>query len=129
MTTAARIRFDLQALGTLFVNRNIPLGLALGALLGWLGYHWTEGALGSHLLLSSLGAFWGLVGAVVYVAFLQDLDLSSPAAAWFDDEIPAMDLEPFTAEEPAPEPAAAPAPAAPVRRRPMPATTSAAAEE
>lgn len=127
--TLARFRPDLQVVAALFANRTAAFGLVLGGVLGLVYCHFTEGALGSQMLLGVLGALWGLVGAVIYVAFLQDLDLSSPAANWFDG----LD-EPLTAFEPEPiaEPDAPPAPPAPVaapRRRATPAATTRAEAE
>lgn len=126
-TTTTRMRIDFSALTALFVNRAVLAGLIFGALLGLWGFHLTAGTFGSDLLLSTVGAFWGLVGGVIYVAFLQDLDLSSPAEAWFEDEPMDLEFEAVTeaVSEPAPEtPAPAPAAAPVVPRRRAPATSA-----
>lgn len=121
MTVTHRLRLDLVALTSLFLNRTVLAGLLFGALLGLWSFHLTSGLFASHLFLASVGGFWGVVGAVVYVAFLRDLDLSSPAMAWFEEEsVP--DFEPQLHESPL----APPAPVVTPRRRAAATTTAAA---
>ncbi len=125
----------LKALLGLFCNRTVGLGALLGALLGWLGFKLTGESLGPQtLVLMIVGLSWGVVGAVVYVGFLQDLEITLPSLAWFDryERVdhegvgPEMELEPM--EEPPPPPPPPRRRAATTASRPAPAQPAAPAE-
>ncbi len=127
----------LKALMGLFCNRMVGLGALLGALLGGLGFVLTGESLGPQLpLLMLVGLNWGVVGAVVYVGFLQDLEITLPSLAWFDryewvdHEGLEMEVEPEPIEEappPPPPPSARRRPAATTASRPAPAPAQTAA--
>lgn len=130
----------LKALLGLFCNRTVGLGALLGALLGWLGFKLTGESLGPQtLVLMLVGLSWGVVGAVVYVGFLQDLEITLPSLAWFDRYVRVdhqgveMEMEHEPMEEPPPPPprrraattASRPAPAQPAAAAPSEGVESA----
>lgn len=124
-----------KALVGLFWNRSVGMGAGLGALLGWLGFKLTGESFGSQaFLLMLVGVSWGVVGAVIYVGFLQDLEITLPSMVWFDryDRVDQEGLE--VGIEPMDEPLPPPPPPAPRRRaattasRPAPAQPAAPAE-
>ncbi len=117
-----------KALVALFWNRSVGIGGVLGALLGWLGFRLTGESFSSQaFLLMLVGVSWGVVGAVIYVGFLQDLEIRMPSLVWFDrcervdQEGPEVELEPMEEAPPLPPPPAPRRRAATTASRPAPA--------
>lgn len=127
----------LKALLGLFCNRTVGLGALLGSLLGWLGFILTGESFGPQaLVLMLVGLSWGVVGAVVYVGFLQDLEITLPSLAWFDryERVDheglgiEVELEPMEEAPPPPPPPPPRRRAATTASRPAPAQPAAPAE-